>query len=451
MSTAPVKKTKSDTFPITIKGAPGISAKIYKTTKKGTDYVTFMVSYTLLGSRKMKGFADLEEAKAHAQDACEKISAGQQAALQLNNEDSATYLRAKAHLPEGVALDGAARDYAEVIQILAGRASAVEAAREWVKRNAAELPKITVSAAVEKLKAQLKADGKSQGRQQQIAAALAPFAQSFNCEVHTLAPSLISTYLTDLPHVEKTKKNHRDALGYFFRWLVLRGFLAKGTNLLEGVQEYSGRKFGKIITYTPEEMAKLLIGAQKSDQRMIPSLALGAFAQLRTAEISRIDWNALDFDDDGRNSKAEPVVIVENDIAKNGDEGEADRTVPMKANLIAWLAPFRKSSGKVCPFTEKQISKHWQKIAEAAGVPWKKNALRHSCISARIGECRDVARVADESGNSPTVIRKNYRKVAFKERDAVVWFSITPENVAKVADGEALPVVEKIVPMKKAA
>ncbi len=450
MKTAPVKKTKSEGFPMTIKGAPGISATIYKTTKKGTDYITFMVSYTLLGSRKMKGFADLEEAKAHAQDACEKIAAGQQAALQLNNEDSATYLRAKGHLPDGVALDLAARDYSEVIQILAGRAHPIEAAREWVKRNAVDLPKITVAAAVEKLKAQLKADGKSLGRQQQIAAALDPFAESFNCQVHTLAPALISSYLTELPHMEKTKKNHRDALDYFFRWLVLRGFLPKGTNLLEGVQEYSGRKFGKITTYTPEEIAKLLIGAQKVNRRMIPSLALGAFAELRTAEISRIDWKEIDFDDNGGNSTPEPHVEVANDITKNGEEGEARRIVPMKPNLRAWLEPLRKESGKVCPFSEKQIAKHWKRIAEAAGVPWKKNALRHTCISARIAECGDVPRVADESGNSPAVIRSNYLK-RMKQKQAALWFGITPENVARVGAGESLPSVSSILPLKDAA
>jgi hypothetical protein len=81
---------------------------------------------------------------------------------------------------------------------------------------------------------------------------------------------------------------------------VRHAYPAKGTDLLEGVQEYSGRKFGKITTYTPEEMAKLLVGASKAHKRMVPSLVLGAFANLRTAEISRIDWRALDFDDDGR-------------------------------------------------------------------------------------------------------------------------------------------------------
>jgi hypothetical protein len=41
-------------------------------------------------------------------------------------------------------------------------------------------------------------------------------------------------------------------------------------------------------------------------------------------------------------------------------------------------------------------------------MKWKKNALRHSYISYRVAECADVARVVDESGNSPAVIKSNY-------------------------------------------
>jgi integrase len=427
----------------------GITVRIRPTIKDGTEY--FVCDYRVNGKRKLVWRSTMADARQAASDAVDRITEGQADVLQLTSTDAHTYLRARDALPPGVRLDKAAMDHAEVLQILAGRATPVEVARDWVKRNAVALPRISVADAVKNLKDQLKADGKSEARRKQIAAVLDRFAENIVGDVHTLTPTILSQYLSAMSFTEKTKKNHRDAIGFFSRWLVLHAYLAKGTDLLEGVQKYSGRKFGKITTYSPQEIAKLLIGAKQSDPRMIPSLALGAFAQMRTSEVARIDWEAIDFDDDGGNSKPEPQIVIASDITKNGEEGEADRATPMKANLRAWLEPYRKAKGKVCPFTEKQISKHWQRIAEAAGVPWQKNALRHTCISARIAECRDVPRVADESGNSPKVIRDNYRKVKFKERDAVLWFSITPENVAKVAAGEALPVVSSIVPLKAAA
>ena len=56
---------------------------------------------------------------------------------------------------------------------------------------------------------------------------------------------------------------------------------------------------------------------------------------------------------------------------------------------------------------------------------WHKNGLRHSCISYRVAQCADVARVADESGNSPAIIRSNYlRRV--KPDLANEWFAVMP-------------------------
>src|SRR5436309_699618 len=108
------------------------------------------------------------------------------------------------------------------------------------------------------LKESARTDGKKLGRQKQLAHVLDRFAESMNCEVHTVTPDLISQYLAALPLSERSKRNHRDVLGFFSRWLVLRGYLPKGTDLLEGVQNYSARKIGEIEIYTPEEVARLL-------------------------------------------------------------------------------------------------------------------------------------------------------------------------------------------------
>ena len=56
---------------------------------------------------------------------------------------------------------------------------------------------------------------------------------------------------------------------------------------------------------------------------------------------------------------------------------------------------------------------------------WKINGLRHSYISYRVAATRDVAAVALESGNSPTIIFQHYRELA-TEAEAAEWFSIVP-------------------------
>lgn len=103
--------------------------------------------------------------------------------------------------------------------------------------------------------------------------------------------------------------------------------------------------------------------------------------------------------------------------------------MPIHDNLKKWLLNFKKPSGKVVPFanTNKQITK----LARSAKTKWKHNALRHSFISYRVAECADVARVSDEAGNSPAMIRQHYlRRV--KPVLATQWFSIVPNSGANV-------------------
>ena len=69
------------------------------------------------------------------------------------------------------------------------------------------------------------------------------------------------------------------------------------------------------------------------------------------------------------------------------------------------------------------------RAAGAAGVDWKANALRHSFISYRLAQTKDVAEIALEAGNSPTMIFRHYRQLT----TAVVakeWFGILPAKEA---------------------
>jgi hypothetical protein len=54
------------------------------------------------------------------------------------------------------------------------------------------------------------------------------------------------------------------------------------------------------------------------------------------------------------------------------------------------------------------------------------NGARHSWVTYRVALTGDVARVALEAGNSPTVIHSHYRGLA-KEDDAKRFFAIEPE------------------------
>jgi integrase len=412
------------TFPkkVTVDGIPGIFATIYrqKQTKGDAKYWIYTLAYSLLGKMKRQSFADLAEAIANGEDAVRRIATGQQGILELGNQERDDYLRCKALLaPLNLDIETVCRDFAEVLVILVGTGSPVEAARYFVKHHAKELPRITVREAVEKCLAQAASDGKSPSRMKQLEWGLNAFAEDINTEVGEVTPGIVSRYLTALAASERTKKNVRDILGYFGRWLVLHGYLARGTDLVEGVQRYS-LKTGEIQIFTPAEISRLI---EKADDRLLPYIVIGAFAGLRGAEIQRLDWSEIDL--------ADGFIEVKAEKAKT----DVRRLVPIKPNLAAWLNDCRKKAGPVCPFKNvvNQIMKLVGKVNKALPkktpekerMAWKKNALRHSFISYRVAECADVARVADESGNSPAIIKTNYLK-RVKPDQAKEWFAIMP-------------------------
>jgi integrase len=235
---------------------------------------------------------------------------------------------------------------------------------------------------------------------------------------------MVADHLTALPFRERTKRNDRDTIGFFNRWLILRGYLAKGTDWLDGVQNYKARKQGEISTYTAAEMRRLIAAA---DETILPLILIGGFAGLRTSEIERLDWQDIDLEDG--------FIEVKSVEGKKSDERR--RIVPIKDNLKKFLEPLAKKAGKVIPLAN--TAKHLLKTAADTGdaakeikpLEWKHNALRHTYISARVAESGDVPRVADEAGNSPQVIRSNYLK-RIRPAMAAEWFAIAPDAADNV-------------------
>ena len=403
----------------------GICVRIRPTIKNGTNY--FVLDYRANGQRKLVWRSTLADARRAAKAATEKISEGQAEVLNLKSADAHAIIRARAFIKgkEGETkiekeIDELVGEICEIRRMLGGRATPLEVTRDWLKRNAVALPRVTVTAAVELMKKQAETDGKSDLRRKQLANVLDRFAENFNQEVNTLTPKLIADYLTAMERAERTRRNHRDVIGFFNRWLILRGYLHKGTDWLEGVQNYAARKLGQISTYTADEMRRLIIAA---DDRILPMIVIGGFAGLRHAEIARLEWQDIDLE--------EGFIEVKAENAKT----DTRRIVPLKPNLKAFLKKLAKKSGKVVSVvnTTKQLLKTASDTADAENeieaLEWKHNALRHTYISARVAESGDVPRVADEAGNSPQVIRTNYLK-RMRPAAATEWFAIQPEPKA---------------------
>jgi hypothetical protein len=84
----------------------------------------------------------------------------------------------------------------------------------------------------------------------------------------------------------------------------------------------------------------------------------------------------------------------------------------------------------VWPVTQSEYYEQLAAASKAAQVAWKANALRHSFITYRLAQIKDVAATALEAGNSPTMIFRHYRELATEE-EAAEWFSILPANTLR--------------------
>jgi len=131
----------------------------------------------------------------------------------------------------------------------------------------------------------------------------------------------------------------------------------------------------------------------------LPYWVISLFAGLRRAELERLEWKDLHFE--------EKLVEVPSLKAKTA----ARRFVQLRENALAWLAPYRDHHGKVCP---PNLRKLLEADRSAAGiVRWDANACRHSFASYALAHYRDAKNLALELGHSrsDTLFRFYHQRV----------------------------------------
>jgi integrase len=412
-------------FPVEVRSG-SVVVKIYRVQNKGRP--SFMVTHHANGKRYQKMFARFADAQADANSKATAMSRGELDLLELRSVDCIAYLHAVETLqPSGMALELAVKDYAEAWKVLGGKASLVEAAREFARRHMHELPNKLLPDAVDEMIETRARDGTGKAYMRVLRVYLTPLKERFHCQLRSVTSGQLSDYLRDLEVSPRSKNNARATVGALFRFCKERGWLPRDHDGVSLVPKFKEQPHD-IEIFTPGEMAQFLRYARPE---VVPFLAIGAFAGLRSAEVERLDWTEVRL--------AERFIEVKAAKAKTASR----RLVPISENLLRWLAPHAQPSGRVVPFDNMSKQIGWlvedtnaglRKAAEKAGkdpekvkpVKWKKNALRHSFISYRVAEVQNGAQVALEAGNSPQVVFSNYRELV-RPADAKAWFSIVPE------------------------
>jgi integrase len=381
------------------------SAKMYPVRNKNR--VVYQVAWHVGGTRYRTSYTDKAKAIARAELAVKKLNAGEAQVLSLVNQDRQDYLAARRLLtPHQINLVHAIKDYTAALKLLKG-APLLTAVQSYAKSQGTSLTPIRAEALVQKLIQTRTDDGASERYIADLRSRLGRFGKAFQTPVSSITTQDLDDWLRGLKINPRNRRNFRTLLVALFNFAREQGYLPKHLTTAADDLPMPKVKSGPIEIYTPTEILRLLHGA---DEQILPFVALGAFAGLRSAEIERLDWESVKWD--------QGFVVVNPDAAKTSQR----RLVPMLPPLRSWLKKYQGRDGKI--IENIKVAYRLTETSKKSGVPWKGNALRHSFASYRLAEIQSAPQVALEMGNSPAIIFSNYRELVPREQ-ATLWWNLS--------------------------
>jgi integrase len=241
---------------------------------------------------------------------------------------------------------------------------------------------------------------------------LGVFATEFgDRHIHEVAAPEIDTWMGTKGWSMRTRLNYFSDIRNLFGFAIRKKYRA--TNPMAALEKPMVDKTSPGVL-TVEQAAALLTVAGEGKAEMLPAIALGLFAGVRTAELELLDWRHIDLDE--RNIHVPP------EVAKTRE----GRDIDMSDNLIAWLRAHTRQAGPVAP--PKSFDWRLAQKATAAGIkPWPKNALRHSFASyhlKRHGNAPLTATMLGHQGSTQTLFKRYHKRV--KPADAVRFWMLAP-------------------------
>lgn len=284
---------------------------------------------------------------------------------------------------------------------------------------------LTVNDAVKRLLSEKESENLRERSVRDLRNRLDIFAQTFGERpVAEITQSEVEAWLRDLRGISdksadglsaRSKKNYLITVRTFFNWAISKGH--RGAENPATAISTPKIDWEQPSILTVAEAEKLLTSARKEqDGRLLASVVLGLFAGIRSNEIMRLDWSAIDLD--------EGILTIGPQIAKK----RRLRVLELMPNCVAWLKTVKPREGRVAP---GKYTVRWAEFVKKAGFPdWgenRSNAMRHSFGSYHYAVYSDAAKTAAMLGHraNDQVLFDSYRSLA-RKKDGDAYFSIVP-------------------------
>lgn len=276
---------------------------------------------------------------------------------------------------------------------------------------------------------------------------LAPFLKSFGtCTISQISTSDVESWLNNRGYTPGTRNAYRVAVSGLFTHAVRRRYTehnpaaaieavttdqrlpaihttAQVEAILRAANNYvpiehvvvsrgPNRKVTKIKERPTTDQAKIF----EARSKVVPYLAIGYFAGLRPEnELVNLDWKDVDF--------AAKAIRVSPATAKK----RRQRYVDISDNLIKWLAPYARKTGKI---GHSRSALH--AVRDLAGVKWAKDVMRHSYGSYLLAHNEDAPKTALQMGHTGVDVLFNHYRNLVKKSDAVRYWAIVPDSQPNV-------------------
>ena len=307
---------------------------------------------------------------------------------------------------------------------IVGDVSMEELVRCYAEQNNL-LPSVTVETVVQEFLLVKSQDGLKPDTYATIKSQLGKLSARFGSSyMKNITTDDLNSFLRSIPSL-RYRHNHRANIKAFFKWALTKNYVRympqyTGT-VADGTQIISSKHFQKTPDiYTPEELKRLF---DEAHWTMIPWLIAANYCGIRKAEIARLHWDDVDWD--------EGAFVLKTEITKTSNRRMAYFPPGVKDGLkkVAVLAKLKNRTKLV----HGNINKLVAKLREEAKVPFRKNGHRKAYITYAMAITRNAEEIAEQCGNSAREIQRTYKGLAPKTT-AEEWFKVidTPGIEAKL-------------------
>ena len=366
-------------------GTGPAKVRIYTINRKD-GYDQFTLAWKEGGGRKTRCLSCIEEAKMIAQQITVRLINGGTETCEATRRDIDLLRHCERTAREfGVTLAAAMDEWVSARRT-AGEIPIADAVRFYAANRADLVAIRTTAQAANEFVASRQSSGVSDAYVRSARHNLKKFTDRLKGNITDIAVGDINRFLGSLDKLGPVSRNTiRRNLITMFSFAKKQGYLHPDRKTAAELSESFKVPDTGIEIFTPDEMGRILLAA---NARILPLIAIGGFAGIRSAEILRLDWEDIKWD------------RGHIEIAGSKAKTAARRLVPLTDNLKAWLAPWRVETGNIISISDYAGALNDTGMKAKIPGGWRQNALRHSFISYRVEQGADTGEMSQEFGVS---------------------------------------------------